>query len=495
MSINNITQLEICAQRDLPSTIQTLRSFKFSSKNENEYQKLRAAFYTSKEWNAGTTINIYFMNEPPSNISIKNYSLNAVDLNGNTINWDPLQIEIIKNYSNFKVSDIIPMIKRVIKERIEPIVNLKFNFVDDIFANIRINFDPSAGSWSYVGKDALKIQANEATMNFGWFNISTIIHEFGHLLGMVHEHQSPFGKPIPWNVNVVYQWASDTQHWTKEQTDQQILNKYSITVLNGSIFDPNSIMLYFYPRSLTTNNTGTSMNVRLSPYDVIYINSRYPNSSQTPAEFYMNVYKQDISNIITTTTSQPILTTTLQPVTTTSQPIFTTATLQPLITTSQPIFTTETLQPVTNIVFTNINNNFINNQTVYGDLVTNIDFKGLLTNLYINTSNIQQTFIIYILDNTNILVFQKEISSGDNKIIVNINVNYGYKINLKNAANSNLNIKGLSVDVISYNSNNITTTPIISKPINITLYLIYVFIGLIVLSFVIALVKRKFRIF
>ena len=59
-----------------------------------------------------------------------------------------------------------------------------------------------------------------------------------------------------------------------------------------------SIMLYFYPKSLTTNNTGTSMNVRLSPYDTFYINSRYPGSSQTPIEFYRNVYGEDIINII-----------------------------------------------------------------------------------------------------------------------------------------------------------------------------------------------------
>ena len=58
-------------------------------------------------------------------------------------------------------------------------MNLKFNFVDNPFANIRINFDINAGSWSYLGKDALNIPYNKATMNFGWFNIATVLHEFG----------------------------------------------------------------------------------------------------------------------------------------------------------------------------------------------------------------------------------------------------------------------------------------------------------------------------
>ena len=471
MSNNNISELEICAQRDLPSTINKLRSLRFSSTSENEYQKLRAAFYTSKEWSPGTKITIYFMSDPPSNIDIRRYSLNAVDDNGNTIIWDPLQIEIIKNYANFKVSDIIPMIKRVVMERIQPIVNLKFEFVNDPFAMIRINFDNS-GSWSYLAKDALTIPSNEATMNFKWFNISTVIHEFGHALGMIHEHQSPFGQPIPWNVDAVYQWAAATQNWTKEQTDQQILNKYNTTLLNGTVFDPKSIMLYFYPKALTTNNTGTSMNCRLSPYDTIYINSRYPNSPQTPQEFYMNVYNENISNIMLFTTKQPFTTTTYQPLST-------------------------TIPPVTNIVFTNINNNIINSQAIYGDLVTDINFKGLLTNLYINTDIIQQTFTIYIIDNTNTVVFQKEITSGDNKINVNINVNYGYKINLKNISNTNLNIKNMSVDVTSYQINNTTTTPTVTnKPINnIVMYIVYGFIALLALSFIIALIKRKFKIF
>jgi len=565
--MNNISQIEICAQKDLPSTLNKLKSLKTSSTSIGEYQKLRAAFYTTKEWSANKEITVYFMNEPPSNISIKNYPLNALDGNGNPIKWDPLQVEIINNYTNFRITDIIPMIKRVLLERIQPIVNLKFNFVDDPFAMIRINFDTYAGSWSYLGKDALSIPYNEATINFGWFNIATVLHEFGHMLGLIHEHQSPFGEPIPWNKTEVYKWAADTQKWSQQQTDAQIINKYNYTLLNGTVFDPKSIMLYFYPKSLTTNNTGTSMNVRLSPYDVFYINSRYPRSSQTPIEFYKNVYGEDITNIIPTTTYKPIQTTiqpiiptttykpiqtTIQPIipTTTYKPIQTTiqpiiptttykpiqTTIQPIIptttykpiqttiqptiptttykpiqttiqptiptqitTTIQPIETTTPIEPVINIIFDKLNINFLKSQTLYGDLLTIIYFKGILKNLYINTNNISQNYTIFILNNQNVPIFEKQIFSGYNEINVNLNVEYGYKINLKNTSNLNLSIRDLSGDITAFRiDNTVTTTPILTespKKMDIKNYIYYGIIGLLVLSFAIALISRKFKIF
>ena len=36
-------------------------------------------------------------------------------------------------------------------------------------------------------------------MIFSWFSISTVMHEFGHALGLKHEHQSPNAN-IQWNM-------------------------------------------------------------------------------------------------------------------------------------------------------------------------------------------------------------------------------------------------------------------------------------------------------
>lgn len=41
-------------------------------------------------------------------------------------------------------------------------------------------------------------------MNLGWFDVSAVLHEFGYVLGMIHEHQSPLDKPIDWNQKALF---------------------------------------------------------------------------------------------------------------------------------------------------------------------------------------------------------------------------------------------------------------------------------------------------
>jgi hypothetical protein len=203
-------------------------------------------------------------------------------------------------------------------------------------------------------------------------------------------------------------------------------------------------MLYFYPKSLTTNNTGTSINARLSPYDVFYINSRYPGSSQTPIEFYKNVYGEDISNIevILPTTPPPIITT---------------------------------------VNITNFINKINTNQTLNGTILTTLNFEGKLRNIYINvTSNSS----IYILDDKNNVVFNSAINTGDNNLTVNISVYNGYKILIKIIDNNEVNINKLSFGVENFLQKN-----------NIMNYIFYMIGGLLILSFIFALIQRKFKIF
>jgi len=131
-------------------------------------------------------------------------------------------------------------------------------------------------------------------MNLGWFDVSTVMHEFGHVLGMIHEHQNPSGQTIDWNDQKVYEWANETQGWNKDMTDKNILNKYSKTQVNGSSFDPLSIMLYFFPGDLTNNGIGTNQNLRLSGLDMEFINKKYSKSNAKT--FFPTVYNSSLES-------------------------------------------------------------------------------------------------------------------------------------------------------------------------------------------------------
>lgn len=163
-----------------------------------------------------------------------------------------------------------------------PHANIHLNFVQQGPSNIRVSFE-SGGSWSYVGTDNDRIPQDRATMNFGWFHDATddvefsrtTIHEFGHALGCVHEHQSPEAN-IPWNEPVVYDYYAQTQGWTPEQTYNNIFLKYIPEISVNSYFDMQSIMLYQIPAFLTLNGFSTESNTVLSEEDKSFISRVYP---------------------------------------------------------------------------------------------------------------------------------------------------------------------------------------------------------------------------
>ena len=160
--------------------------------------------------------------------------------------------------------------------------NLDFEFSNAGTAEIRIGFG-NTGSWSYIGTDATHIPLDQPTMNFGWQAAGTVLHEFGHALGMIHEHQNPRSNPVIWNEQAVINYfAGAPNYWSASKTRQNVIERYSHTVTNGSNFDASSIMLYAFPASLTTNGVGTHANNALSATDLAVIQQMYPGRGAPP---------------------------------------------------------------------------------------------------------------------------------------------------------------------------------------------------------------------
>jgi hypothetical protein len=354
----NITQAKICAQPIVGKQLKEFKSIFNSNLSPSQKEYLRAVSLKGMIWDQQSIIYIKFTQRVPIKLKLtreedyakpiikdgyligfagpegdidpktnepkiykKPYRTSEgyiIDKNDKPIVFDPLE-QICYNLirpsqlSNNRVKfdkDIKDCIKMIVKQRLEPFINLTFKFIEDndtkTDSTIRIGFDTNAGSYSELGNQSINIPKNTNTMNLGWFDVATVLHEFGHMLGLDHEHQGPSGgifkNNLIWNKDALYKWGEETQDWTKEDVDIQIINRSKISQINDlSVFkngvtditllqyDPDSIMLYFYEGYLTYDpisynrrprilkpGPGTTQNCRLSVKDVKYLNALYP---------------------------------------------------------------------------------------------------------------------------------------------------------------------------------------------------------------------------
>ncbi|EXI72582.1 MAG TPA: hypothetical protein DIT03_07755 [Candidatus Accumulibacter sp.] len=160
-------------------------------------------------------------------------------------------------------------------------------------ATLRIAFDQSAGSWSYVGRDNLAIRdPRQRTMNFGWpldtpYGRDTAMHEIGHALGLEHEHQNPFAG-ITWNTDAVRRYfQGPPNNWDVKYIDFNILRQISPAEVKGSTWDPDSVMEYAFGAGLIIEpaayRAGLQPKGGLSAADRDWIRQTYPGSAAQPA--------------------------------------------------------------------------------------------------------------------------------------------------------------------------------------------------------------------
>lgn len=169
----------------------------------------------------------------------------------------------------------------------ENYANINFEYTEKLSeAQVRIGMEKGS-SWSFIGRDALLVDSNTKTMNFGWLsgdaelNQRVILHEFGHVLGFVHEHNGPAAN-IKWQKSLVYKYyAQSPTFWSKDLVDENVMFKYSQTLTNYSDYDENSIMHYPIDPRLTTDYRGTPFNADLSVTDKQYAAIFYPYPKNT----------------------------------------------------------------------------------------------------------------------------------------------------------------------------------------------------------------------
>ena len=180
--------------------------------------------------------------------------------------------------------------EKAVRDRVAAHAKEWTNYADVTFffgaidtADIRISFVQDPGSWSYIGTQCRKIPAGQATMNYGWLTHDTpdhevsrvVLHEFGHALGCIHEHQNPAGG-IKWNKPVVYQYyQGPPNNWSKADVDRNLFKLYDDKLTVHTDVDPKSIMMYPIPKAFTLDGFEVGLNTTLSATDIAYIKQQY----------------------------------------------------------------------------------------------------------------------------------------------------------------------------------------------------------------------------
>lgn len=151
---------------------------------------------------------------------------------------------------------------------------------------VRIARTQGGGYWSFLGTDILSIHADQPTMNLDSFTMDTpdsefhrvVRHETGHTLGFPHEHmRRELVDRIDPDKAIAF--FAQNQGWSPDQVRQQVLTPIEESSLWGTTnADPNSIMCYQIPGSITKDGNPITGGTDIDPSDYNFVGQIYPKS-------------------------------------------------------------------------------------------------------------------------------------------------------------------------------------------------------------------------